>query len=609
MTRVAAIDCGTNSIRLLSPTSTRRRTLVDLDRRMEIVRLGQGVDGPGGSRRRRWSAPSPRCAATPSSIAGLGAERVRFVATSATRDAANRDEFVAACASILGVEPEVVTGDEEAALSFAGATRDSPRAARAARTWSSTSAAARPSSCSATGDRRGGAVGRHRLRADDRAAPARRPAHRRERSRPPSPTSTRRSRPLGRRGVPLDATARDPGRRWPAPVTTVAGDRRLGLAGRTTATGIHRTAGVDPAASTCTRWPARLLHALHPRRGARRDRRHAPRPGRRHRRRRAGPRPRSCATSASPTSSSASTTSSTASPGRWSEPASATPTRRAVRQPGATRDGLAGRPGQRPDTPVAHGRPPRYVAAGRRGPASPSSTPAVGVPGLPAAGRVARAGRGRAAPVVRRRAVLGAARSPGWGDRRRACWSSGWRPAAHGGNRTGRIFTGDRSGDWLFASLHRVGPGRDPPTSTHAGDGQRLLGARMVAPVRCAPPANKPTPAERDTCAPWLRPRAGARRCRRCASVVALGGVRLAGRCWPVARGRRAALPRGRGRRSATAPRSSRTGPGGESALLLGLLPPQPAEHLHRAGSPSRCSTRSSPGPGTTPGCPEPRTR
>jgi uracil-DNA glycosylase len=75
--------------------------------------------------------------------------------------------------------------------------------------------------------------------------------------------------------------------------------------------------------------------------------------------------------------------------------------------------------------------------------------------------------------------------------------------AANGGNRTGRIFTGDRSGDWLFASLHRVGLAAQE-TSLHAGDGQRLIGARMVATVRCAPPDNKPSIVERDTCAPWL---------------------------------------------------------------------------------------------------------
>ncbi|WP_308203401.1 uracil-DNA glycosylase [Frankia gtarii] len=79
----------------------------------------------------------------------------------------------------------------------------------------------------------------------------------------------------------------------------------------------------------------------------------------------------------------------------------------------------------------------------------------------------------------------------------------GLAPAAHGGNRTGRIFTGDRSGDWLFASLHRVGLATQA-TSQSAGDGQRLRGTRIVAAVRCAPPANKPTTAERDTCRPWL---------------------------------------------------------------------------------------------------------
>ena len=79
----------------------------------------------------------------------------------------------------------------------------------------------------------------------------------------------------------------------------------------------------------------------------------------------------------------------------------------------------------------------------------------------------------------------------------------GLAPAAHGANRTGRIFTGDRSGDWLFASLYRVGLANQP-TSIHADDGLELFGTRMIAAVRCAPPLNKPTVTERDTCARWL---------------------------------------------------------------------------------------------------------
>ena len=91
----------------------------------------------------------------------------------------------------------------------------------------------------------------------------------------------------------------------------------------------------------------------------------------------------------------------------------------------------------------------------------------------------------------------------GWGDPRPGVLVVGLAPAAHGGNRTGRIFTGDRSGDWLFASLHRVGLAAQA-RSVHAGDGQRLIGTRMVAAVRCAPPQNKPARDERDACAPWL---------------------------------------------------------------------------------------------------------
>ena len=169
----------------------------------------------------------------------------------------------------------------------------------------------------------------------------------------------------------------------------------------------------------------------------------------------------------------------------------------------------------------------------------------------------------------------------------------GLAPAAHGGNRTGRIFTGDRSGDWLFAGLFRAGLAVQP-TSTHAGDGQALVDTRLVAAVRCAPPDNRPSVEERDRCAPYLEREvpwsparsaswwrwaatAGTPRCGRCA--------RSAGRC-PAAAPLRA---RCRGPAARARPRRG----------AARQLPPQPAEHLH--GAADRADARRRPRPGGGP--------
>ena len=166
--RVAAIDCGTNSIRLLV-ADIADEMASEVVREMRIVRLGQDVDATGSLSDAAIDRTLQATREYAELITMLGAERVRFCATSAARDAENADDFAAAVEYVLGVRPQVLTGKEEALASFVGATRGLDIIGRS---WS-TSGAARPSSWSGRGGRRVVDVARHRRRPAHRTLPAR----------------------------------------------------------------------------------------------------------------------------------------------------------------------------------------------------------------------------------------------------------------------------------------------------------------------------------------------------------------------------------------------------------------------------------------------------
>jgi exopolyphosphatase/guanosine-5'-triphosphate,3'-diphosphate pyrophosphatase len=170
---VGAVDCGTNSIRLLV-ADLDGDVKTDVHREMRVVRLGQGVDRTGELAPEALERTRLALVDHAATLRDLGAERVRMVATSATRDARNRDAFTALVVDVLGVPPEVVSGDEEAALSFDGATRGLDPAAGPVPGHGHRRRLHRARARDRVPRRR--AVGRRRLRPPDRAAPGGRPA-------------------------------------------------------------------------------------------------------------------------------------------------------------------------------------------------------------------------------------------------------------------------------------------------------------------------------------------------------------------------------------------------------------------------------------------------
>ena len=172
---------------------------------------------------------------------------------------------------------------------------------------------------------------------------------------------------------------------------------------------------------------------------------------------------------------------------------------------------------------------------------------------------------------------------PGFGDPHARVLIAGLAPAAHGANRTGRVFTGDRSGDFLSRRCSAPGSPTSRP-STSADDGLALRDAYISAAVRCAPPANKPTPAERDRCLPFLERELDLLDSVRVVVVLGAFAYEAVGRVLAAAG---AAAP---GAAPEVRPRDGGADGAGRGARLL---PPVAAEHVHRASSPSRCSTRS----------------